>query len=75
MDKLYEISGRYQAALDSLTDNPDIPEDAIRDTLEGLEGEFEEKAIAVAAAIKNLAAESAAIDKAIHDIQRLLKAN
>ncbi len=67
MKPLYEIAARH-AALQAL-DDPDMPEQAILDTIEGLVGEVEEKAISVAAYIRNIGAESAAIDAAIKAMQ------
>jgi Siphovirus Gp157 len=43
--RLYEIAETYLRALEDLADIEDLPEQAIADTLEGLQGEFEVKAI------------------------------
>ena len=40
---LYELTGEWQQVL-SMMEDPDVPEEAVRDTLEGLSGEIEEKA-------------------------------
>lgn len=48
---LYEISEQYKALLE-LSD--EIPEDAFRDTLEAIEGEFDLKADNIACVIKDL---------------------
>lgn len=60
MLSLYEITGKYQELFD-LFDNADIDdEDAIQayfDTLEAIEGEFNEKAENIAVFIKTLSAE------------------
>lgn len=61
---LYELSADYRRALDELTTIDDLPEEAIADTLEALEGAFEDKALNVARYIRNLEAEAAAIDDA-----------
>lgn len=61
---LYTIASKYLEAFNALTDTDDMPEEAILDTLEGIEGEFNEKALAVAAYIKNLEAEAVAIKDA-----------
>jgi hypothetical protein len=46
---LYQLSGNYLQALDFLTDpEMDVPMEAINDTLEGLSGELEDKAVNVA---------------------------
>lgn len=50
---LYEISQDYSQALVEL-EELDLPEEAVRDTLEGLQGELEQKAVNVAAFIRNL---------------------
>jgi hypothetical protein len=64
---LYELSTQYFHALDFLTDpetSADLPEEVWRDTLEGLEGEFNDKAIAVAKFIGNMSAEIDAMKEA-----------
>lgn len=72
---LYQITHNHLRALDFLTDpETDIPEDAYRDTLEGLEGEFKDKAIAVASYFQNLKAEAEAIDEALRKMQARKKA-
>ena len=43
MARLFELVGEYNDLYDLMTD-PEIDEDAILDTLEGLEGEIEAKA-------------------------------
>lgn len=54
---LYEISERFIAVLDMATDpEADVPADAALDTLDALEGEFHEKAIAVAGYFQNIEA-------------------
>ncbi len=58
---LYQITGEYLSALDALTADDDIPPEAIADTLEGLAGAWEEKALNVARYIRNLEAEANAI--------------
>jgi ABC-type proline/glycine betaine transport system substrate-binding protein len=62
---LYQLSGNYLQALDFLTD-PEInlPIEAINDTLEGLTGELEDKAINVAMFLKNMEATAEAIKNA-----------
>ncbi len=62
--KLYEISNDYLQALDDLTAQPDLPPEAIADTLEGLTGAWEEKALNVARYVRHLEAEAAAIEEA-----------
>lgn len=62
--KLYELSADYLAALDALAEIEDLPPEAIADTLEGITGAWEDKALNVARYIRNLEAEAAAIDEA-----------
>lgn len=58
--KLYEISQEYLAVLE-MAQNEDIDADAIRDTLEGIQGEFEGKVDNTACVIKQINAEAEAI--------------
>lgn len=60
--KLYEIAKEYQAFLDAV-EAGDIPEEAIGDTLDGIVGEFDQKADNIACAIKGYMAEAEAIKK------------
>lgn len=62
--RLYEISAVYLDALETLSEQDDLPPEAIADTLEGLAGEFSQKATAVAAYIRNLELEAEAIEAA-----------
>lgn len=57
---LYEISNEYEVFL-NLVETGEIPEEAISDTLESIQDEFEQKADNVACIIKNLVAESEAL--------------
>ena len=57
---LYEISDTYRAFMAAL-DAGEIPEDAIGDTLDGIEGAFDDKADAIACLIKELRLEAAGI--------------
>ena len=58
--KLYEIANDYLALLQAI-DEGLIPEEAIADTLEAIEGEIEYKADNLACVLKTLEAEAAAI--------------
>lgn len=58
---LWEISERFRS-MQLLAESDDIPPEVIRDTLEGIEGDWEAKAEAVAAYIQNI--EAAATSKA-----------
>ena len=58
--KLYEIANDYLALLQAI-DEGEIPEEAIADTLEAIEGEIEFKADNLACVLKTLNAEVSAI--------------
>ena len=62
--KLYEISNEMQKIFESLNEYGDLTEEQIQ-IIDNLNQSFEEKAISVAAYIKNLEAESKMIDEAI----------
>lgn len=62
--RLYELTSDYLHALDELSEMDDLPMEAIADTLEGLAGAWEDKALNVARYIRNLEAEASAIDGA-----------
>lgn len=57
---LYEISDTWQEVLDAIEDGT-IPEEAIGDTLEAVEGEFRDKADNLACYIKSLSIDARAI--------------
>ena len=59
---LYELTGEWQQVL-SMMEDPDVPEEAVRNTLEGLSGEIEEKADGYAKVMRQLQAEAEAIEK------------
>jgi hypothetical protein len=62
---LYELSQTYREALDVLTDPElDLPNEVIADTLEGLQGSLEDKAVNVAKFFKNLEATADSIKQA-----------
>lgn len=60
MASLYEINQTYKAFLDQIASG-DIPEEAIADTLESIDGEFDEKADNIACYIKSLLSDAQAI--------------
>lgn len=66
MASLYEINQTRKEFLDKIASG-EIPEDAIADTLESLEGEFDEKADDTACYIKSLLSDAQAI-KAEQDV-------
>lgn len=55
---LYEITGDYLKLLEMLTEEENLEEQAVKDTLEGIEGELEIKAENYAKIIKELLAEA-----------------
>lgn len=55
---LYELTGEYLQLLEMLTEEENLEEQAVKDTLEGIEGEFEIKAENYAKIIKELLAEA-----------------
>ncbi len=62
---LYELSQDYRQALDVLTDpENDLPAEVIADTLEGLQGSLEDKAVNLAKFFRNLEAMAGAIKEA-----------
>lgn len=62
--RLYELSDDYLRALEDLSEMDDLPPEAIADTLEGLMGAWEDKALNVARYVRNLEAEATAIEEA-----------
>ena len=61
MSTLYELTNEYQALL-AMAEDPDVDQEAFADTLEGLEGEIEDKAEAYAIVMKELKAEADKFD-------------
>lgn len=73
--KLYEIEQNYLEALDVFTDpDADIPPEAVADTLEAITGEFEQKAVNVAAFARQMEAEAEAIKQAEEKMAKRRKA-
>ena len=64
---LYEMTDNYKAVLE-MAQNPDIDEQAIKDTLEAIQGDIKEKADGYAKVIKELDGEA---DKLTAEIKRL----
>ena len=71
--RLYQIADAYLLALESLAEIEDLPAEAVADTLEGWIGTFEQKAIAIAAYIRNLEVEAAAVEEARRRMERRQK--
>lgn len=67
---MYELTGEFRL-LQELADDPDTDAEVFRDTLEGLLGEIEEKANGYACVIRNIEADSAALDAEIKRLQEL----
>lgn len=67
--KLYELTAQYRA-LETLEVSEDLPPDVIRDTLEGLTGELQDKATNVAMFIRNLESTAEAIDEAAETMRK-----
>ena len=65
---LYEISDQYLAALEQL-EELELDEQSIKDTLEAITGEVEEKSIAVAKYFQNLEAEAKTIKDAMEKMK------
>ena len=63
MTRLFEITDQYRGLL-HLEDSDDIPPEVIADTLEGLEGDFANKAEAVAKFILSLEATATSVEDA-----------
>ena len=62
---LYNISTEYLHALDAFTDpENDLPIEAVNDTLEGIEGALQDKAVNVVQYMRNLETTAAAIKEA-----------
>ena len=68
--KLYELTAQYRG----LAELSDIPDDALRDTLEGLEGEIQIKAENLLMVVSNMNADATAIDTEIKRLQARKKA-
>ena len=64
MSTLYELTEQYQKLLE-LADDPDIELDVFQDTLDGLTGEIENKANGYGAVIRELEADTDALDAEI----------
>ena len=62
MDHLYELTADYMRLLDAI-EAGEIPEEAIEDTLAGIEGEIDEKIDAIACMVKELIGEAESISE------------
>lgn len=68
MASLYDITGRALMLL-SMADDADIEEDVLKDTLEGIEGEYDDKIEAYCKVVKNLEADAKAIAEEMKRLQ------
>lgn len=68
MTALREISGQYRGLLD-MAKTEDMPIEAIKDTLDGIEGEFKEKALKIVDVVSDVEGDIATIDKEIERLQ------
>lgn len=73
MARLYELAQNYTAFFDAW-ENGDIPEEAVTDTLEAMEGEIDEKCDNTACYIKDLIAQAANIKEEIKTLTARAKA-
>lgn len=70
MTALQHITGQYKELLDLSTDpDAELPEEALRDTLQAIEGEFEAKALKIVEVINSTGIDIAAIDAEIERLQ------
>ena len=72
MARLFELVGEYNDLYDLMTD-PEIDEDAILDTLEGLEGEIEAKAEGYLTVMDRISMEITACERQVDEWTQRLK--
>lgn len=72
MLKIYEITERYMKVLD-LMENEELDSEMLKDTLEGIDVEFEEKAENYCKVLKHLEGDIEILDKAEKDISEKKK--
>ena len=73
MASIYEITGDYMRLMDMM-DDPELDQQTLNDTLEGIEGEFEYKAEAYAKIIKNLESDAEGLKAEIDRLTQRKKA-
>lgn len=74
MGTLYNLSQEYEQLYELLSDdNDEMLNEALFDTIEGIEGEFEQKAEATAVYIKRLNAEAEMIKQEVQTLQKRQK--
>lgn len=64
---LYELTQQHRE-LERLADGDELPAEVIRDTIEGLEGTIQEKAVSVAAFIRNVEANAEMVAEAARQL-------
>lgn len=69
---LYELTDNYKRLLEDI-ENGDIPAEAIKDTLDAVEGELDAKLENIACYVKSVAAEEAAIKNEVTALQERQK--
>lgn len=69
MPSLYDLKGEY-VTLMAMMGDPEVDDDVLRDTMEAVGGELEDKAEAYAIIMRNLDADLAAIDEEIKRLQQ-----
>ena len=72
MSKLYELSGQLKE-LDRLVSENEVPLDQVKDTVDLITGEFEEKAVNIVKVVKNQQPQIDAIDVEIKRLQQMKK--
>lgn len=70
--KLYELTGQY-LALQKLADDPDMPEQALTDTLEALTGDIQVKAQNLLQVVRGIETDIDAVDAEIKRLQEIKK--
>lgn len=73
MASIYEITGDYLRLMDMM-DDPELDQQTLNDTLEGIEGEFEYKAECYAKVMKNLEADTEGLKNEIDRLTQRKKA-
>lgn len=68
MASLYDITGRALALL-QMADDEDIEEEVFKDTLDGIEGEFDDKIETYCKVIKNIEADAKAVAEELKRLQ------
>ena len=70
---LYQLSNKYEQALVSMLNEPELPQECILDTSQAFEGEIKIKALDVGALMLNLDSEASTIKEAIDRMKKRLE--